>query len=416
MFTTKRRWIIFLVAGVILLAGSISPRANGTAQAGNPALNQAAGGVTIPYTGRLTNEAGQPVTGDYTFTFTLFLSETGEEALWSEVQTGVKVSDGVFSVILGSQNPLPPAMQDTDRVWLAASVRGPGENVFTDLSPRLSLNSESWAQPTDPILPSACAHNHLGETWSPAGLGLQIMDGAGDRGVLYLPTWAGTIGVYGQGEVGVSGYSTNGSGVMATGAEPSTSTSGDLILGGDIGQIVAAGESMMLSSGGSADFFIDSDGDSDSLFRIWGYNPILGWLPVMTVSENGNLWAAGTKSAMVQTASHGARLLYATESAQVWFEDIGSATLENGQASVRFEPIFAETVNLQGDYHVFLTPVCQEPAVLFVSSKSQEGFTVQGVTISGQPSSCKFDYRIVAPRLGYEDVRLEPAAVPSADQ
>jgi hypothetical protein len=35
------------------------------------------------------------------------------------------------------------------------------------------------------------------------------------------------------------------------------------------------------------------------------------------------------------------------------------------------------------------------------------GFTVKGVGLDGKPSACEFDYRVVAKRLGYEDVRLE---------
>ncbi|MFQ5596010.1 MAG: hypothetical protein ACE5HA_17855, partial [Anaerolineae bacterium] len=46
----------------------------------------------------------------------------------------------------------------------------------------------------------------------------------------------------------------------------------------------------------------------------------------------------------------------------------------------------------------------------FVTAKSVTGFTVRGVTLEGQPARCGVDYRIVAKRLGYENVRLERAA------
>ena len=82
-------------------------------------------------------------------------------------------------------------------------------------------------------------------------------------------------------------------------------------------------------------------------------------------------------------------------------------TLENGEAHIEFEQIFAETVNLGENYHVFLTPVCDQPLVLNVSAKTPSGFKVQGVTLDGTPSNCTFDYRIVAKRLGYESLRLE---------
>ena len=60
------------------------------------------------------------------------------------------------------------------------------------------------------------------------------------------------------------------------------------------------------------------------------------------------------------------------------------------------------------DYHVFVTPLCQEPVLLFVTAKNGTGFTVQGVTLDNQPSNCAFDYRVVAKRLGLEDLRLVP--------
>jgi hypothetical protein len=45
--------------------------------------------------------------------------------------------------------------------------------------------------------------------------------------------------------------------------------------------------------------------------------------------------------------------------------------------------------------------------LLYVASKTATGFTVGGATLDGQPANCTFDYRVVAPRLGYEDVRTE---------
>ena len=81
---------------------------------------------------------------------------------------------------------------------------------------------------------------------------------------------------------------------------------------------------------------------------------------------------------------------------------------------VTIEPIFAQTVNLSQPYHVFVTPLCQEPALLFVTAKSASSFMVQGAGLSGQPLSCAFDYRIVAKRLGHEDTRLERVDVPSS--
>jgi hypothetical protein len=127
------------------------------------------------------------------------------------------------------------------------------------------------------------------------------------------------------------------------------------------------------------------------------------------VDQLGNLWAYGTKSAMVSTEEHGNRLLYAIESPGVWFEDFGTAALADGRAVVAIEPLFAKTVNLRVEYHVFLTPLgdCQG---LYVAAKTPTSFEVR--ELGGGKADVSFDYRIVAKRLGYEDARLEEVVLP----
>ncbi len=114
-------------------------------------------------------------------------------------------------------------------------------------------------------------------------------------------------------------------------------------------------------------------------------------------------WSARTK-ADVEGTSYQDR---STEN----LEDFWSAQLVDGEATVTIEPIFAQTVNLTEAYHVFVTPVCQEPVLLFVTDKSATDFTVRGATLDGEPSACAFDYHIVAKLLWYEQVRLEPVDV-----
>jgi hypothetical protein len=124
-----------------------------------------------------------------------------------------------------------------------------------------------------------------------------------------------------------------------------------------------------------------------------------------TVDTNGNLVCNGSKSAVVPV-DNGQRqvALYAVEAPQNWFEDFGSGQLAKGTASVTLEPTFAQTVETASGYHVFLTPEgdCRG---LYISNKSGVGFEVH--ELSGGESNVAFDYRIVALRRGYENVRLE---------
>ena len=121
------------------------------------------------------------------------------------------------------------------------------------------------------------------------------------------------------------------------------------------------------------------------------------------VFVGGNLAVTGTKSSVAALSDGRRVLLYAIESPRNWFEDFGAAQLTAGEAWVPLEGVFAMTVNTGGSYHVFLTPNgnCNG---LYVAEKRRDGFVVR--ELGGGTSSVGFDYRIVAPRRGFEAVRL----------
>lgn len=111
----------------------------------------------------------------------------------------------------------------------------------------------------------------------------------------------------------------------------------------------------------------------------------------------------GTKNAVVHTED-GARLLYTEESAEVWFTDYGFGQLKDGAIVIPVDPIFAQTVNLEEPYHVFVQ--VYGDAEVYVTNRTATGFEVR--LRDGDPA-VEFSYRIVGKRLGYEDVRLERA-------
>jgi hypothetical protein len=123
----------------------------------------------------------------------------------------------------------------------------------------------------------------------------------------------------------------------------------------------------------------------------------------------GYLVDGGTKNAVVAT-DDGARLLYVEEATEVWFADYGFATLQDGVAVVDIDPIFAQTVNLEEPYTVFVQ--VYGDAVVYVSELSAELFEVR--LREGDPE-VSFSYRLVAKRLGYEGQRLERAPWADAD-
>jgi hypothetical protein len=123
-----------------------------------------------------------------------------------------------------------------------------------------------------------------------------------------------------------------------------------------------------------------------------------------TINILGDLKCTGSKSAVVPVDGGSRKVaLYAVEAPENWFEDYGSGQLSSGSVRIDLEPTFAQTVNTDLDYHVFLTPNgdCKG---LYVSHKSPTSFEVH--ELGSGTSSVAFDYRIIAKRKNYESIRL----------
>lgn len=99
----------------------------------------------ISYQGILTNSSGAPVAdGSYDIKFELFNVVSGGAALWSETQTAVPVSNGTFSVLLGSATPLIGIFYQP--LWVEITVvSGPGIGSPVVFSPRTELASAAYA-------------------------------------------------------------------------------------------------------------------------------------------------------------------------------------------------------------------------------------------------------------------------------
>ncbi len=202
--STKRVLLVILVASTTLLTVGAGPRIAGTVRALPPA--SWAGGVTLPYPGRLEDDTGQPVAdGAYDFRFALYTAAQGGEPLWSEVQRGVAVRDGAFLASLGSASPIPDGIQalDAERPtrWLAVAVRGPGETEFTALTPRQQLSAAAPTALNSATAGLACPHDHFGESWNGVSVlpGLEVINSS-------------------SGAAGLRGWSTSGVGVQGLGS------------------------------------------------------------------------------------------------------------------------------------------------------------------------------------------------------
>ncbi len=118
----------------------------------------------------------------------------------------------------------------------------------------------------------------------------------------------------------------------------------------------------------------------------------------------GNYVATGTKNAVVPTST-GTREMYTEEATEVWFADYGQATLSDSVVWVPFDGTFAETIESDRPYHVFLQ--AYGDASIYVSRRTADGFEVR---VRGDRSTVQpldFSYRLVAKRRGYGDRRLK---------
>ncbi|HXW76165.1 MAG TPA: hypothetical protein VEJ20_02015, partial [Candidatus Eremiobacteraceae bacterium] len=110
-------------------------------------------------------------------------------------------------------------------------------------------------------------------------------------------------------------------------------------------------------------------------------------------SENYYVDCTGFQGTVVRSR-HGQYAVATTpKSTQPVLEDYGEAQLINGDAQVRLDPAFADTISDRTPYLVFVTPDGDTNG-LYVTNKTLTGFEVREVR--GGHSSLTFDYRIVA--------------------
>ncbi len=127
-----------------------------------------------------------------------------------------------------------------------------------------------------------------------------------------------------------------------------------------------------------------------------------------------SLVVLGAKSAGVKVDNGEYRLLYSQESPEVWFEDFGEGQLVNGRTHIDLDPLFLETVTLNSQHpmKVFIQLTSGEPMNVVVH-KGITGFDIVAEDIS---NNATFDYRVVAKRKGYENIRLAKMGGPSPEE
>jgi hypothetical protein len=95
----------------------------------------------------------------------------------------------------------------------------------------------------------------------------------------------------------------------------------------------------------------------------------------------------------------------------------GTGSLVDGQAQISFEPEFQEAVSSEVPVRVVVTAQDAPSALLYVTDKSTQGFTVKPLEIpelSLEADKVSFDWIAIARQKGYE--QRPEIITPSEDQ
>jgi hypothetical protein len=112
----------------------------------------------------------------------------------------------------------------------------------------------------------------------------------------------------------------------------------------------------------------------------------------------GDMGCSGTKYRVVDTKHYGKVGMSAFETTEPYFADIGSGVIsETGSTTIFIDPIFAETIDLNSEYQVFITSSSSQVYV----KKNYESFTVYG------ESGTIFDWMVCSKQKSYSAVRME---------
>lgn len=134
---------------------------NTFASPGFSVLGQTAPTTTISYQGRLTNRGGIAISASTPMVFRLYAAPTGGSALWSETRSGsnaVPVTNGIFSVLLGSITPISLELLSRD-LWLGIAVNGDPE-----MTPREKIGSVPYAARAGSVVDGSITTPKLADT------------------------------------------------------------------------------------------------------------------------------------------------------------------------------------------------------------------------------------------------------------
>jgi len=94
----------------------------------------------INYQGRLITNLGAPIDTTVSIVFTIYDDSTGGNSKWTETQSSVTSTDGLFNVLLGSVNSIMDTVFNNDSRYLGITV-----GTDPEISPRTQIVSVGYA-------------------------------------------------------------------------------------------------------------------------------------------------------------------------------------------------------------------------------------------------------------------------------
>lgn len=119
------------------------------------------------------------------------------------------------------------------------------------------------------------------------------------------------------------------------------------------------------------------------------------WTTAFRIDPAGNFFAAGSKSAVVQTENYGKRAMYAYEGTQNWFFDMMERKLEAGKWFIELNPMFQETIAEE----FFVKVYEQNPCSVRIIERKAKGFWIMVETT--EPYA-EVVFEVYGLRRGYE--------------
>ena len=241
MLTTgKLGLFLALVAGVAYAGASFGASAG-------PSTTDVAPSI-VPYQGSITDTSDEPLNGTFDMTFSLYDAPSGGVPLWSESHVGpnaVPVSDGLFSVGLGSINPI-----DTNTLLAGPVYLGTTVEPDPEMTPRQVVGSVPYALVANTVPDASVSQSKIA---SGAVGSDELLDGGVNTQDIALNA-ASEVHVITNWWPGSTQYDTTSTSWVPIGSF-SASFETD---GGDL--VVIGGPSKMLSSSGNAYYSISLDG------------------------------------------------------------------------------------------------------------------------------------------------------------